>query len=132
MVVVLATNFVARTCSAVARQKKVFFFGGGGWGNLVERAKSREYGKFLKFSFLKLLKTHLRLHGTTTMLALVGTCCVQFETCQTFRAMQTDATLLANNIQQCWELLALVASVYMGLLYIPPVQGYCLTIKNLG
>ena len=29
--------------------------------------------------------------------------------------MQTDATLLANNIQQCWELLALVASVCMGL-----------------
>ena len=29
--------------------------------------------------------------------------------------MQTDATLLANNTQQCWELLALVASVCMGL-----------------
>ena len=29
--------------------------------------------------------------------------------------MQTDATLLANNNQQCWELLALVASVCMGL-----------------
>ena len=26
----------------------------------------------------------VRLHGTTTMLALVGTCCVQFETGQTF------------------------------------------------
>ena len=49
------------------------------------------------------------------MLALVGTCCVQFETGQTFRPMQTDSTLLANNTQQCWELLALVASVCMGL-----------------
>ena len=29
--------------------------------------------------------------------------------------MQTDATLLANNTQQCWELLALVGSVCMGL-----------------
>ena len=57
---------------------------------------------------------------------------VQFEACQTFMAMQTDATLLANNTQQCWELMALVASVCMGLLHIPPVQGYCLTIKNLG
>ena len=45
----------------------------------------------------------------------VGTCCVQFETGQTFRPMQTDATLLTNNTQQCWELLALVASVCMGL-----------------
>ena len=32
-----------------------------------------------------------------------------------FRPMQTDATLLANNTQQCWELLALVESVCMGL-----------------
>ena len=55
------------------------------------------------------------LHGTTTMLALVGTCWVQFETGQTFRPMQTDATLLADNTQQFWELLALVASVCMGL-----------------
>ena len=34
----------------------------GGWGgggpNLAERAKSRGYGKFLKFSLLKLLKMH--------------------------------------------------------------------------
>ena len=35
------------------------------------------------------------------MLVLVGTCCVQFETGQTFRRMQTDAALLANNTQQC-------------------------------
>ena len=42
----------------------------------------------------------VRLHGTTTMLALVGTCCVQFVTGQTFRPMQTDATLLAKNPQQ--------------------------------
>ena len=47
----------------------------------------------------------------------VGTCCVKFETGQTFRPMQTDATLLANNTQQCWELLALVAAVCMGLNY---------------
>ena len=66
-----------------------------------------------------------RLHRTTSMLALVGTCCVQFETGQTFRPMQTDATLLANNTQhfwaqhvasvcmepqQCWHLLTLIAS----------------------
>ena len=57
----------------------------------------------------------VRLHGATTMMALVGTCCVQFETGQTFRPMQTHATLLANNTQQCWKLLALVASVCMGL-----------------
>ena len=49
------------------------------------------------------------------MLALVGTCCIKFETGQTFRPMQTDATLLANNTQKYWELLALVASVCMGL-----------------
>ena len=30
----------------------------------------------------------------------VGTCCVQFETGQIFRPMQTDATLLAKNHQQ--------------------------------
>ena len=33
-----------------------------------------------------------------------GTCCVEFETGQTFRPMQTDTTLLAknpNNTQQC-------------------------------
>ena len=39
--------------SAVAGQN---FFGGG--PNLAERAKSRGYGKFLKFSFLKSLKMH--------------------------------------------------------------------------
>ena len=42
----------------------------------------------------------VRLHGTTTMLVFVGTCCVQFETGQTFRPMQTDATLLATNPKQ--------------------------------
>ena len=42
----------------------------------------------------------VRLYGITTMLALVGTGCVQFETSQTFRPMQTDATLLAKNSQQ--------------------------------
>ena len=68
--------------SAAAGQKKNFFFGGGR-GNLAERAKSRGYGKFLKFSFLKLLKMH-----------------------QILKTRQ--------------------------LTYIPPVQGYCLTIKNLG
>ena len=49
---------------------------------MAERAKSSRYGKFLKFSFLKLLKKHQILKTR------------QF----------TD---------------------------IPPVQGYCLTIKNL-
>ena len=67
--------------SAVAGQK--FGRGGGGGGNLAERAKSNGYGKFLKFSFLKLLKMH-----------------------QILKTRQ--------------------------LTYIPPVQGYCLTIKNLG
>ena len=43
----------------------------------------------------------VRLHGTTTMLGLFGTCCV-FDTGQTFRPMQTDAILLVNNTQQCW------------------------------
>ena len=52
-------------------------------GNLAERAKSTGYGKFLKFSFLKLLKMY-----------------------QILKTRQ--------------------------LTYIPPVQGYCLTIKNLG
>ena len=46
----------------------------------------------------------VRLHGTTTMLALVDTCCVQFETGQTFRPMQTDATFY-NNGGSCWHLL---------------------------
>ena len=32
---------------------------------------------------------------------IADTCCVQFETGQTFRPMQTDATLLPNNTQQC-------------------------------
>ena len=64
--------------SAVAGQK--FFFWGGGGGNLAERAKSRGYGTFLKFSFLK-------MH-------------------QILKTRQ--------------------------LTYIPPVQGYCVTIKNLG
>ena len=53
----------------------------------------------------------VRLHGTTTMFALVGTCCVQFETGQTFRPIQTDTTLLANNTQECCDLLR---SVCMG------------------
>ena len=65
------------TLNAVAGQK---FWGGA---NLAERVKSRGYEKFLKFSFLKLLKIH-----------------------QILKTKQ--------------------------LTYIPPVQGYCLTIKNLG
>ena len=39
------------------------------------------------------------LESQQLMLALVGTCCVQFETGQTFRAMQTDAT--SHNIVGC-------------------------------
>ena len=35
----------------------------------------------------------------------VGICCVQFETIQTFRPIQRDATLLANNTQQCCNVL---------------------------
>ena len=65
-----------------------------------------------------------------TMLGVVGTCCVVHanehnncqhcwrlskETGQTFRPMQTDATLLAKNPQQHATMLLLVASVYMGL-----------------
>ena len=46
------------------------------------------------------------------MLALVGTCCISFETGQTFKPIQTDATLLlANNMQHCWA--QHVASVCM-------------------
>ena len=56
--------------------RKAKKFWGGGGPNLAERAKSRGYGKFLKFMH-QILKTRL-------------------------------------------------------LTYIPPVQGYCLTIKNLG
>ena len=44
----------------------------------------------------------VRLHGTRTMLAFD---CVQFETIQTFRPIQRDATLLANNTQQCCNVL---------------------------
>ena len=40
------------------------------------------------------------------MLALVGTCSLKpLETGQTFRPIQTDAKLLANNLQQCCDLL---------------------------
>ena len=49
------------------------------------------------------------------MLALIGTCCVQFETGQTFRPLQTDATLLAKNPKQHGTMLRLVASICMGL-----------------
>ena len=44
----------------------------------------------------------VRLH---TLLHVVGCCCAKFETGQTFRPVQTDATLLAYNSQHCWELL---------------------------
>ena len=61
----------------------------------------------------------VRLHGTTTMLALVGTCCVQFETGQTFgptspnifivlwpakhsATMSRPFTWNRNNVGQCW------------------------------
>ena len=53
----------------------------------------------------------VHLHGTTTMLVLLGTCCLQFETGQTFRPMQTDPTLLVNITQHCWA--QHVASVCM-------------------
>ena len=44
-----------------------------------------------------------RLHGTTTMLAFVGTLCIVWNRSRSnFRPMQTDATLLANNTRQCW------------------------------
>ena len=51
----------------------------------------------------------VRLH-VTTMLALVA---YEFETGQTFRPMQTDATLLATNPQQHATMLWLVASVFI-------------------
>ena len=35
----------------------------------------------------------------------VACCCAKFETGHTFSPVQTDATLLANNPQHCWELL---------------------------
>ena len=44
------------------------------------------------------VRLHILLHG-------VGCCCAKFETGQTFRPVQTDATLLAYNSQHCWELL---------------------------
>ena len=74
----------------------------------------------------------VRLHGSTTMLVLVGTCCVEFETGQTFRRMQTDATLLANNTQQCWELLALTCCVRLhgpfGL-YLEQLRQKCFVLR---
>ena len=39
------------------------------------------------------------------LLDVVACCCAKFETGQTFRPVQTDATLLAYNSQHCWELL---------------------------
>ena len=39
------------------------------------------------------------------LLDVVASCCEKFETGQTFRPVQTDATLLAYNSQHCWELL---------------------------
>ena len=33
----------------------------------------------------------------------VARCCTKFETGQTFSPVQTDATLLASNSQNCWE-----------------------------
>ena len=36
----------------------------------------------------------VRLHETTTMLALVGTCCVQFETGQTFGATSPNISIV--------------------------------------
>ena len=53
--------------SAVAGQK---FLAGP---NLAERAKSRGYGKFLKFSFLKLLKMH-QILKTSRAAQLYSTC----------------------------------------------------------
>ena len=44
----------------------------------------------------------VRLH---TVLYVGACCCAKFETGQTFSPVQTDATLLANNSQHCWELL---------------------------
>ena len=48
------------------------------------------------------------LHGTTTMLTLVGTCCVQFETGQAFgpsKRTQHCWPKTPNNTQQCCDLL---------------------------
>ena len=36
---------------------------------------------------------------------VVGSWCGKFEIGQTFSLVQTEATLLGNNSQQCWELL---------------------------
>ena len=44
----------------------------------------------------------VRLH---TLWHVVACCCAKFETGHTFSPVQTDATLLANNSQHCWELL---------------------------
>ena len=35
----------------------------------------------------------------------VAYCCAKFESGQTFSPVQTDARLLANNSQHCWEML---------------------------
>ena len=39
------------------------------------------------------------------MLDVVACCCTKFETGHTFSPVQTDAKLLANNSQHCWEVL---------------------------
>ena len=48
-------------------------------------------------SFCTLCRIFLRV--------VVGSCCGKFEIGQTFSPVQAEATLLAKNCRQCWELL---------------------------
>ena len=72
---------------------------------MAERAKSSGYGKFLKFSFLKLLKMHLRLHGTTTMLALVAYSLKHVKLLGPCKRTQHCWPTTPNNVGSCWHLL---------------------------
>ena len=48
-------------------------------------------------------------HPVAYFCVLLGRCFGKFENCETFSPLQTEATLLAKDSQQCWELLRLFA-----------------------
>ena len=66
------------------------------------------------------------------MLALVGTCCIQFETGQTFRPVQTDAALLASNTQHCWAQHVASNDLHGTTTMLAPVAHSLKAVKLLG
>ena len=59
----------------------------------------------------------------------VACCCAKFETGQTFSPVQTNATLLASNSQNCWELLRSLARNFLKViqeLYYSPYHFLCM------